>query len=229
MPAPTKLDKLVEQLRGFAKPKADIIKPYGKSLPGRSTPDRLKYQNGIGSIQGRNVMKAQNQLDDFEEDKEALESQWSDAVDEAKDAMYDDWRNTLDYNDFSDIDPDYLEVEEPALDLRDFWNDIDYPTPDEFRDKAERLDEEIDEWGDIVEHRESPEYRMELQRQSPRYRNYQRAMADRAANQRLGHQIARYKAEVQRSQIMRLRQMGYSPAQIRAMMTGQYPMPMGGF
>lgn len=227
MPAPTKLDKLVEQLRGFAKPKADIIKPYGKSLPGRSTPDRLKYQNGLESIQGRDIMKAQNQLDDYQADLESLQDEWNDAVDEAKESMLSDWRSGVEDYDFSEIDPYYLSVDEPSTNLGDYW-DADR-TPEEFYDAQERLKGDIDEYEDIVGHRESPEYRMELQRQSPRYRNYQRAMADRAANQRLGHQIARYKAEVQRSQIMRLRQMGYSPAQIRAMMTGQYPMPMGGF
>lgn len=180
--------------------------------PSWRTPERVKYQRGLEAIQNRNLMKAQNELDDLESDKELLQSQWDDAVEEAKDAMYDDWRNTLDYNDFSDIDPDYLEVEKPSTDLSDYWNDAAYMSPREFGQRAELLDEDISEWEDIVGHRESPAYRMELQRQSPRYRNYQRAMRQRQENAQMGRLNAA---------IMNLYRRGYSMPEIREILRNQ--------
>lgn len=180
--------------------------------PSWRTPERVKYQRGLEAIQNRDVMNAQNQLDDLESDKELLQSQWDDAVAEAKDAMAEDWRTGLDDNDFSEIDPDYLEVETPSTDLADYWPDYGYMSPREFGQRAERLDEDISDWEDIVGHRESPAYRMELQRQSPRYRNYQRAMRQREYNARLG----RINAE-----IMNLYRQGYSMPEIREILRNQ--------
>lgn len=180
--------------------------------PSWGTPERVKYQRGLEAIQNRNLMKAQNELDDLNSDKEDLQNQWDAAVDEAKDAMYDDWRNTIDYNDFSDIDPDYLEVEGPSTNLADYWADYSYMSPREFGQRAERLDEDISEWEDIVGHRESPAYRMELQRQSPRYRNYQRAMQQRQENARVGRLNAA---------IMNLYRQGYSMPEIREILRNQ--------
>ena len=180
----------------------------------KMTPERVKYQRGLEAIQNRNIMKAQNELDDLEGDKELLQSQWDDAVEEAKNDMYDDWRNSIDSNDFSDIGPDYLEVEEPSTDLSDYWNDVDYMSPREFGQRAERLDKDISEWEDVVEHRESPAYRMELQRQSPRYRNYERAMQQRAANMAMGRDLSRRYAIAYNNLLRR----GLTPAEARMYM-----------
>ena len=87
--------------------------------PSWKTPERVKYQRGLEAIQNRNLMKAQNELDDLNSDKELLQTQWNDAVEEAKNDMYDDWRNNIDRNDFSDIDPYSLEVDELSTDLSD--------------------------------------------------------------------------------------------------------------
>lgn len=159
--------------------------------PSWKTPERVKYQRGLEAIQNRNLMKAQDELSDLESDKELLETQWENAIDEAKNDMYEDWRYAIDSNDFSEIDPDYLEVDEPSTDLSDYWPEYGYMSPREFGERAERLEEDISEWEDVVGHRESPEYRMELQRQSPRYRNYQRAMQQRAANMAMGRDLSR--------------------------------------
>lgn len=231
MPKPnqTMLDKLAETFKSMGKGKPEIIQqttirdPLGynmvqrrfgqiKGLTPSMTPERLKYQNGLESIQGRDIMKAQNELNDLESDKEILQSQWNDAVDEAKDAMSEDWRTGLEDYDFSDIGPDYLEVEAPSLDLADYWPDYGYMSPREFGQRAERLDEDISDWEDIVGHRESPEYRMELQRRSPRYRRYQRAMRQREDNARLGRLNAA---------IMNLYRQGYSMPEIREILRRQ--------
>lgn len=180
--------------------------------PSWRTPERVKYQRGLEAIQNRNLMKAQNELDDLNGDKELLQSQWDDAVNEAKDAMAEDWRTGLDDNDFSEIDPDYLEVETPSTDLTDYWPDYGYMSPREFGQRSELLDEDISEWEDIVEHRESPAYRMELQRQSPRYRNYQRAMRQRQENAQMGRLNAA---------IMNLYRRGYSMPEIREILRNQ--------
>lgn len=180
--------------------------------PSWRTPERIKYQRGIEAIQNRNLMKAQNELDDLESDKEFLQSQWDDAVEEAKDAMAEDWRTGLDNQRFREIDPYYLEVEDPSTDLADYWPDDGYMSPREFGQRAKRLDEDISEWEDIVGHRESPVYRMELQRQSPRYRNYQRAMRQRQENAQMGRLNAA---------IMNLYRRGYSMPEIREILRNQ--------
>lgn len=227
----TVLDRLMKE--GRIKPRldetmwshADFRDPLNYTFAGRQyikahpesfgrldiTPERVKYQRGIEAIQNRNRMKAQNQLDDFKSDKELLQDQWNDAIAEAKDAMVEDWRTGLDDRDFSEIDPYYLEVGTPSTDLTDYWPDYGYISPSEFGQRSERLDEDISEWEDIVGHRESPEYRMELQRQSPRYRNYQRAMETRTANRRMGHQLSRMWGDAYN----RLRARGLSDAEAR--------------
>lgn len=182
--------------------------------PSWKTPERVKYQRGLEAIQNRKLMKAQDELSDLESDKELLETQWENAIDEAKNDMYEDWRNAIDSSNFSEIGPDYLEVDEPSTDLSDYWNDFDYMSPREFGERAERLDEDISEWEDIVGHRESPEYRMELQRQSPRYRNYQRAMQQRAANMAMGRDLSRRYAIAYNNLLRR----GLTPAEARMYM-----------
>ena len=181
--------------------------------PSMRTPERVKYQRGLEAIQNRNLMKAQNELDDLESDQALLQRQWDDAVKEAKDAMYDEWRNTLDYvNHFGNIDPDDLRFDHLSTDLSDFWNEDEYMSPKEFEQRADRLDDDISEWEDIVEYRESPAYRMELQRQSPRYRNYQRAMRQRQENAQIGRLNAA---------IMNLYRRGYSMPEIREILRNQ--------
>lgn len=235
MPTPNKtmLDQLASMMKSSGRKKPEIIQattirdPLGFSIERRRaigrnfdpTPERSIYQRGLESIQNRGIMKAQNELDDLESDKELLQSQWDDAVNEAKDAMAEDWRIGLDDNDFSEIDPDYLEVETPSTDLTDYWPDYGYMSPREFGQRSERLDEDISHWEDIVGYRESPAYRMALQRQSPRYRNYRRAMMLQADNVRRGRLNAK---------IMYLARMGYSLPEIRAILNGTMPTPAVG-
>lgn len=233
MPKPnqTMLDQLVKTFKSTGNKKPQFLRttypdkdgrgyfsyeklyPNAAAFEGRVpdlTPERVKYQRGLEAIQNRNLMKAQNELDDLNNDKEILQCQWDDAVEEAKDAMYEDWRNSIDDYDFSDIDPFSLEVSDPSTDLSDYW-----PagmSPREYGQRAERLDEDISEWEDIVGHRESPAYRMELQRQSPRYRNYQRAMRQRQENAQVGRLNAA---------IMNLYRRGYSMPEIREILRNQ--------
>lgn len=233
-PSQTMLDRLAQTFKSMGKPapfremkiRGEFTDPMIKARvnqqlagnklikvdPSWRTPERVKYQRGLEAIQNRNLMKAQNELDDLNNDKEYLQSQWDDAVEEAKNDMYEDWRNSIDDYDFSNIDPYSLEVAEPSTDLSDYWPEYDYMSPREFGERAERLDEDIAEWEDIVGHRESPEYRMELQRQSPRYRNYQRAMRQRQENAQMG----RFNAA-----IMNLYRRGYSMPEIREILRNQ--------
>lgn len=239
MPKPnqTMLDRLAETFKSMGNKKPEIIQqtawrdPLGYTLEQRRaitrnperfqklsmTPERRIYQRGIESIRDRNAMNAQNQLDDYQDDLESLQHEWNDAVDEAKESMLSDWRSGVEDFDFSEIDPYYLSVGKPSTNLGDYW-DADM-TPEEFYDAQERMKGNIDEYEDIVEHRESPEYIMELQRQSPRYRNYQRAMRQREENARLGRLNAA---------IMNLYRRGYSMPEIRAMLNGTIPTPAAG-
>jgi hypothetical protein len=174
--------------------------------PSWSTPERVKYQRGLEEVARRKRYPVESQLQDFRDDMSSLEDAWNNAIEEAKYDMVEGFRSGLSYQPFEDIGPDYLEAEEPVTDLRAFWNDADYPTPEEFGERYDRLSNDIDEYESRLDYMNSPEYRMELQRQSPRYRNYQRAMQQRQENAQMGRLNAA---------IMNLYRQGYSMPEIR--------------
>lgn len=115
----------------------------------------------------------------------------------------------LDYEDFSDIDPDYLEVETPSTDLRDFWSDRN---PEEIYADYGQAQERADAAQDRYDYIYSPRAVMDEQVQTPRYRNYQRAMRQREENARL---------ERLNAAIMNLYRRGYSMPEIREILRNQ--------
>lgn len=185
--------------------------------PSWRTPERVKYQRGLDVLQQKGVDRAEEELADLRDDYDTLQSEFDDAFEEAKSDMLEDWRYGVDDETALDLregfDPAWdLKVSEPNTNINDYWPS-DYDTPEEFLNKADHLDTDIDEWEGIVDYRrDDPRYRMELQRQSPRYRNYQRAMRQRQENAQVGRLNAA---------IMNLYRRGYSMPEIREILRNQ--------
>lgn len=172
------------------------------------TPERRIYQRGIEARLYPKKIAADSELDEANREVEELEDEWNTGVENAKEDMMEDWRSTLDYEDFSDIDPDYLEVETPSTDLRDFWSDRN---PEEIYADYGQAQERADAAQDRYDYIYSPRAVMDEQMLTPRYRNYQRAMQQRAANKRMGHQLSRMWGDA----YQRLRARGLSDAEAR--------------
>lgn len=172
------------------------------------TPERRIYQRGIEARLYPKKVAADSELDEANREVEELEDEWNTGVENAKEGMMEDWRSTLDYEDFSDIDPDYLEVETPSTDLRDFWSDRN---PEEIYADYGQAQERAETAQDRYDYIYSPRAVMDEQVQTPRYRNYQRAMQQREANKRMGHQLSRMWGDAYN----RLRARGLSDAEAR--------------
>lgn len=237
MPKPnqTMLDKLAETFKSMGKKKPEIIQettirdPLGYSMVQRRfgaasgklpsmKSERQMYQEGIKDIQDR---KYDSRLDELEN----MQNEYEDAFDEAKEMMIDDISSRLDER----FVPDEIRggiaslPEWPSLaafnprrhyfvgdelageSLVDYWPYGGYDSPEYYDRHGRELNEQL-------EYIDSPEYRMELQRQSPRYRNYQRAMRQREENARVGRLNAA---------IMNLYRRGYSMPEIREILRNQ--------
>lgn len=233
MPKPnqTMLDKLAETFKSMGKPapfremklhgeftdpmiKARVNQQLaGNKLikldPSWKTPERVKYQRGIEARLYPKKVAADSELDEANREVEELEDEWNTGVENAKEGMMEDWRSTLDYEDFSDIDPDYLEVETPSTNLRDFWSDRN---PEEIYADYGQAQERAETAQDRYDYIYSPRAVMDEQVQTPRYRNYQRAMRQREDNARVGRLNAA---------IMNLYRRGYSMPEIREILMNQ--------
>lgn len=177
--------------------------------PSWRTPERVKYQRGIEARLYPKKVAADDELEEANREVEELEDEWNTGVENAKEDMMEDWRSTLDYEDFSDIDPDYLEVETPSTDLRDFWSDRN---PEEIYADYGQAQERAETAQDRYDYIYSPRAVMDEQVQTPRYRRYQRAMRQREENARLGRLNAA---------IMNLYRRGYSMPEIREILRNQ--------
>lgn len=233
MPKPnqTMLDKLAETFKSMGKPapfremklhgeftdpmiKAQVNQKLAgnkifKLDPSWRTPERVKYQRGIEARLYPKKVAADSELDEANREVEELEDEWNTGVENAKEDMMEDWRSTLDYEDFSDIDPDYLEVETPSTDLRDFWSDRN---PEEIYADYGQAQERAETAQDRYDYIYSPRAVMDEQMMTPRYRRYQQAMRQREENARLGRLNAA---------IMNLYRQGYSMPEIREILRSQ--------
>lgn len=233
MPKPnqTMLDKLAETFKSMGKPapfremklhgeftdpmiKAQVNQKLAgnkifKLDPSWRTPERVKYQRGIEARLYPKKVAADSELYEANREVEELEDEWNTGVENAKEDMMEDWRSTLDYEDFSDIDPDYLEVETPSTDLRDFWSDRN---PEEIYADYGQAQERAETAQDRYDYIYSPRAVMDEQMMTPRYRRYQQAMRQREENARLGRLNAA---------IMNLYRQGYSMPEIREILRSQ--------
>lgn len=184
------------------------------SVPNRGlTPERQVYQRGLDEVRERTMAPVYNEVKQSRGRLADLKSNFEDAYDEARNDMLEDWQSgiedsapDLEYG----FDVDDLDVGSPNTDMRDYWPS-DAESPEWFSEESEALRDRLWELGDQIEYSRSPEYRMRIQTQSPRYRNYQRAMEARAANKRMGHQLSRMWGDAYN----RLRARGLSDAEAR--------------
>lgn len=106
---------------------------------------------------------------------------------------------------------DVVSNEIPRYDLSDYWEG-EYSLPeyqekfDDFNEAKEAAEEAFDDW-----HRYG---RQRLQTETPRYRNYQRAMQQRAANMAMGRDLSRRYAIAYNNLLRR----GLTPAEARMYM-----------
>lgn len=224
----TVLDRLISEGRikkspfGNAKYAVDelsfpsIREMDGKLVGGTArnmTPERVKYQRGIEARLYPKKIAADELLDEANTNRETIQDEWNDAIADAKESMKDDWESTLDYQAFEDVDPNYLEVDAPSTDLREYWPGY-ARSPEEI---GEEFDAATDAYWDAKEAQRriySTRGIMDEQVQTPRYRNYQRAMQQRAANMAMGRDLSRRYAIAYNNLLRR----GLTPAEARMYM-----------
>lgn len=179
------------------------------------TPERMVYQEGLENIRERNIRPILSERTDKRGELSDVQKEFNRAAREAhagmKDEYYDRLENYEPANIRGGVYDEEFEIDVPSSNnLRDYWPD-DYNSPDWYSDRGEKLDEELNIIEDRLDYAHSPEYLMQLQTQSPRFRNYQRAMQQRAANRRMGHQLGRMWGDAYN----RLRTRGLSDAEAR--------------
>lgn len=234
MPKPNKtmLDQLASWMKTSGRRKPEIIEqtalrdPLGYAIEQRRfgtatgkmpsmTPEREVYQRGLENVRERNIRPILSEQTDRRGELSDIQKEFNRAAREAHAGMRDEYYDRLENYEPANIRggvyDEEFEIDVPSSnDLRDYWPD-DYNSPDWYSDKGAELGEELDAIEDRLDYANSPEYRMELQRQSPRYRRYQDAMMQRAENARLGRVNAT---------IMNLARQGYSIPEIREILKG---------
>lgn len=229
----TVLDRLMQQ--GRIKPRldetmwshADFRDPLNYTFAGRQyikahpesfprldmTPERIKYQRGLANIRANDLSNAEDSYRDAAGELEDLQSQFEEDYSDAWESMHDDI--------FSDkkmapelsrgFGEDDLNLGRLNIDLSEYWPPYTY-SPDEYGRRAEDLVDAARLASSRSAYLESPEYIQRLQTRSPRYRNYQRAMQQRAANKAVGRDLSRRYATAVRNLVRR----GLSPEEADA-------------
>lgn len=236
MPKPnqTMLDKLAETFKSMGNKKPEIIQattirdPLGYSMVQRRfgtatgkmpsmAPERQIYQRGLNNRDIRALRPLYEKNDEYEGELEDLQSEFNDAFEEAKKNYMSQIQDNMESLRAPDIrepfDPSYdLDPNVSSETLEPYWPDYDYNSIDYYSSRGEELGDLMDEYQGRIDYINSPEHRMELQRQSPRYRNYQRAMRQRQENAQMGRLNAA---------IMNLYRRGYSMPEIREILRNQ--------
>lgn len=175
------------------------------------TPERRIYQRGIEARLYPKKIAADEQVDELYNRREGFQDEWNDAVSDAKESMRGDWESDLDYQEFQDVDPYYLEVEAPSTDLRDYWPSS-ARTPEEIGEDFESAQDAYYDAKEAQRRIYGIRGIMDEQMLTPRYRNYQRAMRQRQENAQMGRLNAA---------IMNLYRQGYSMPEIREILRNQ--------
>lgn len=177
------------------------------------TPERQVYQRGLENIRANDLSNAEDSYRNATGELEDLQSQFEEAYSDAWETMRDDiFSDTEMAPELSQgFNGDDLNLGRLSIDLSDYWPSYTY-SPDEYGSRAEDLVDAARSSRSRSAYLESPEYMMELQARSPRYRNYQRVMKQRAANKDLGHDLSRRYATAVRNLVRR----GLSPEEADA-------------
>lgn len=241
----TMLDQLASMMKASGSKKPAIIQeidwrdPLGYTIEQRRaiarnpehfqklsmTPNRKRYQEGIDALIDARKRPIREKYEDVSGELEDVQNEFGEAFDEAKEGLVEDIRSDMNYFEAPDIqygfDTDFrgdLFPDLPERSLEDYWPSR-FKAPGWYNDRGYELGDLMDEYESQLHYMETPEHRMEVQRQSPRYRNYQRAMMQRAENVRLGRLNAK---------IMSLARQGYSMPEIREILNGTMPTPAVG-
>lgn len=224
----TVLDRLIKEGRikkspfGNAKYAVDeltfpsIREMDGKLVGGtarKMTPEREVYQKGIEARMQPRYLKADENVNEAYENMDAFKDEWNDAVEQAKEDMREDWETMLDDQYFYDPDPYNLSVDEPSTDLGEYWPS-DARTPEEIYSDYDAAIDRYYAADDAKRNLRRPEAWMREQTMTPRYRNYQRAMQQRAANMAMGRDLSRRYAIAYNNLLRR----GLTPAEARMYM-----------
>lgn len=180
----------------------------------KMTPERVVYQQGIEARMQPKYLKADENVNEAYENMDAFKDEWNEAVEQAKEDMLSDWQDELEG---AATDEPYrysLEVEPQSTDLRDYWPNYHYREPDEIIDDYDAAQDRYFSARDERNHLRSPEVWMQEQTMTPRYRNYQRAMQQRAANMAMGRDLSRRYAIAYNNLLRR----GLTPAEARMYM-----------
>ena len=229
MPKPnqTMLDKLVDVFKsGQRKPEiiqaTTIRDPLGYNMVQRRfgtaagkmpsmTPERQVYQRGIEARLYPKKVAADELFDEANSNREMIQDEWNDAIEDAKQSMKEDWESGLDYQAFEDVDPYYLEVDAPSTNLEEYWPNS-ARTPQEIADEYNSATDAYYDAKDAQKRIYSTRGIMDEQMLTPRYRRYQQAMRQREENARVGRLNAA---------IMNLYRQGYSMPEIREILRRQ--------
>lgn len=228
----TLLDQLASMMKSSGRKKPEIIQattvrdPLGYTIEQRRTvgknldmtPERQLYQEGIDARLFPKMRKADELVNERYDNLDTFKDEWNEAAEEAKEYMKEDWETGLDDQAFDDVDPYNLEVAAPSTDLRDYWPDYKR-TPEQIYEDYDAAQDAYYAAKDEQLSLRSPQVRMLEQTMTPRYRNYQRAMMQRAENARLGRINAA---------VMNLARQGYSLPEIREILNGTMPTPAVG-
>lgn len=231
----TMLDKLVDVFQSGSQRKPEIIQattirdPLGYSMVQRrfgaatgklpsTAPERQMYQRGLNNRDIKALRPLYEKHDEYEGELEDLQNEFEEAFDEAKEGLVEDIRSDMDYFEAPEIQYGFdtglrgdLSPDIPKRSLEDYWPER-FKTPGWYNDKGYELGDLIDEYQGRIDYINTPEHRMELQRQTPRYRRYQEAMQRRDINRRAGRVNAA---------IMNLARQGYSLSEIREILRRQ--------
>lgn len=186
--------------------------------PSWRAPERVKYQRGLDALIDARSRPIREKYEDVSGELEDVQNEFEEAFDEAKEDLVDDIglgmryfeapevRYGFDAEEGGDLTPELFNSS-----LADYWPSR-FKAPSWYSDRGSELGDLADEYEGRLDYMDSPEYRMELQRQTPRYRNYQRAMRQRQENAQMGRLNAA---------IMNLYRRGYSMPEIREILRNQ--------
>lgn len=217
--SPFRVKKTAAELRDPLNYPLDMRKDFDKMKNAantqwvKMTPERDVYQQGIEARMQPKYLKADEDVNSAYDEMDAYKDEWGSAVDDAKEYMKEDWETSLDDQRFEDVDPYYMEVDAPSTNLRDYWPN-DARTPDEIYEDYGAAQDRYYAAKDVQRDLRRPGAWMQEQTMTPRYRNYQRAMQQRAANMAMGRDLSRRYAIAYNNLLRR----GLTPAEARMYM-----------
>lgn len=175
----------------------------------KMTPERQVYQQGLKNQFWKKEGNLRREQDEAMDRVDELQQSYELDFNDARDRLAEDVSSEI-----TGWDPEEIQAyeagdyESPNYRIEDYWEG-EYNLP-EYDDLMSEADDAYNEAaGRLIDWQNSG--MRDLQLRSPRYRNYQRAMQQRAANKQIGHQLSRMWGDA----YQRLRARGLSDAEAR--------------